>query len=159
MRKSFCESVESEADPLNFASVNFFSWLRYCWGHSCTTSFAEWHIFSSSSKYKQQQQAQTAAASTSSCSKYEQLQQARAAAASTSSCSKHEQLQQARAAAASTSSCSKHEQLQQAQAVRPLQINSLFPVLHSGIFACGRVVYFHYFIIRLAAFQAIIFLA
>ena len=27
MFESFCESVESEADPLNFASVNFFSWL------------------------------------------------------------------------------------------------------------------------------------
>ena len=40
--------------------------------------------------------------------------------------------------------------------VRPLQINSLFPVLDSGIFACGRAVHFHYFIIVLAAFQAII---
>ena len=43
--------------------------------------------------------------------------------------------------------------------VRPLQINSLFPVLNSSIFACGRAVHFHYFIIRLAAFQAIICLA
>ena len=29
--------------------------------------------------------------------------------------------------------------------IRPLQINSLFPVLDSGIFACGRAVHFHYF--------------
>ena len=28
--------------------------------------------------------------------------------------------------------------------IRPLQINSLFPVLGSGIFACGRAVHFHY---------------
>ena len=38
--------------------------------------------------------------------------------------------------------------------VRPLQINSLFPVLDSGIFACGRAVHFHYFIIRLASFSS-----
>ena len=43
--------------------------------------------------------------------------------------------------------------------VRPLQINSLFPVLDSSTFACGRAVHFHYFILRLAAFQAIICLA
>ena len=43
--------------------------------------------------------------------------------------------------------------------IRPLQINSLFPVLDSNIFACGRAVHFHYFIIRLAAFQASICLA
>ena len=40
--------------------------------------------------------------------------------------------------------------------IRPFQINFLFPVLDSSIFACGRAVHFHYFIIRLAAFQAII---
>ena len=43
--------------------------------------------------------------------------------------------------------------------LRPLQINFLFPVLDSGIFAFGQAVHFHYFIIRLAAFQAIICLA
>jgi len=37
--------------------------------------------------------------------------------------------------------------------VRPLQINSLFPVLLSGTFACGWAVHYHYFIVRLAAFQ------
>jgi len=41
--------------------------------------------------------------------------------------------------------------------LRPLQINSLFPILLSGTFACGRVVHFHYFIMRLTAFQAIIY--
>ena len=43
--------------------------------------------------------------------------------------------------------------------VGPLQINSLFPVLDSGIFACWRTIYFHYSVITLAAFQAIIWLA
>ena len=43
--------------------------------------------------------------------------------------------------------------------IRPLQINFLFPVLTSGIFACGRAVHFHYFIMRLVSFQAIIYLA
>ena len=38
--------------------------------------------------------------------------------------------------------------------IRPLQINSLFPVLDSGIFACGRSVHFHYFIIRLASYSS-----
>ena len=40
--------------------------------------------------------------------------------------------------------------------IKPLQINFLFPVLTSTIFACGWAVHFHYFIIRLAAFAAII---
>ena len=43
--------------------------------------------------------------------------------------------------------------------LRPFQINSLFPILDSGIFTCGRAVHFHYSITRLAAFQAIICLA
>ena len=38
--------------------------------------------------------------------------------------------------------------------LRLLQINSLFPVLDSGIFACGRAVHFHYFIIRFASFSS-----
>ena len=43
--------------------------------------------------------------------------------------------------------------------LRPLQINFLFPILTSGIFACEQAVHFHYFVMGLTAFQAIIFLA
>ena len=38
---------------------------------------------------------------------------------------------------------------------RPLQINSLFPVLFAGTFACRQAVHFHCSNIRLATFQTI----